>query len=93
MTLLQFINYFFVQWFGLRIARSVEAVGVDKYKTLAWGVLFVWPLTGWNRPYKPAKPKFRLLFSTKRGLELAERESIRKMIQESMKEHEQRRAQ
>lgn len=72
MTTLQFINYYFVQWFGLRIARSVEAVGVDHYKTLAWGVIFVRPLTGWNSPYKPANPKFHLLFNTKRGSEITE---------------------
>jgi hypothetical protein len=84
MTALQFINYYFVQWFGLRIARSVEAVGVDKYRTLAWGVIFVWPLTGWNSPYKPAKPKFRLLFYTTRGKEVMERDQIRKMVNEAI---------
>jgi len=75
MTLLQFINYYFVQWFGMRIARSVEAVGVDKYRTLAWGVIFVWPLTGWNSPYNPAKPKFRRLFYTSCGKYLKQKEA------------------
>lgn len=86
MTPLQFINYYFVQWFGLRIARSVEAVGLDQYRTLAWGVIFVWPFSGWNSQYKPKNPKFRRLFYTTRGKELMERQEIADMVKNARKQ-------
>jgi hypothetical protein len=86
---LQFFNYFFAQWFGIRIARSLEFVG-DKYKILAWGVIFVWPMSGWGTAFKPAKPKFRRIFYTTRGRELAERKEIADMVETIRLENQRR---
>lgn len=76
MTWLYFVNYFFFQWFFIRLARAEEKIISDvkvwfegsddiiknliKVKTQAkettyqWYSImgFVWPLSGWNTPYK-----------------------------------------
>lgn len=45
MSRLGAINFFVIQWFGLRIAKSSEGT---------WGILLpVFPLTGWRTRYVP----------------------------------------
>lgn len=47
MTWLATLNFFVVQWFGVRVARVAEADG-----TTSWGLLrYVLPLTGWWSDY------------------------------------------
>lgn len=50
MSALGFINYFFVQWFCIRICKSID---IESKRVTGYGILyFVVPLTGWNNEYK-----------------------------------------
>lgn len=45
-TWLFYINFFILQWFGLRLARKVES---NNNKTVGWKLMHnIKPLSGWN---------------------------------------------
>jgi hypothetical protein len=48
MSPLGVLNFFVIQWTGLRLARCVQPSGKVKWRVLRW----VWPLTGWWGEYK-----------------------------------------
>lgn len=60
MTWLYFLNLFILQWFFVRLVRIVYTVDITgettttKYK-FAFGI---YPLTGWNTPYKFIDEKY-----------------------------------
>lgn len=50
MRLIGFINYFLIQWFCIRICKSVDE---KRGRTKGYGILyFVKPLSGWKNEYK-----------------------------------------
>ena len=51
MTLLHIINYCFLQWFFVRLAKIRLAKSVDA--RMGWTLIKVWPLSGYGgRPYR-----------------------------------------
>jgi len=66
MSKLHKFNYYFCQFLFFRVTREVN---LDSSITLAWGIMFVLPMTGWVTPYVPSKPKFIRLLTTKAGRE------------------------
>ena len=49
MTILEFLNFYFFQWFFVRLAKVHD----DQGAFIKWKILKVFPLTGWDdRPYK-----------------------------------------
>ena len=56
MTRLGLLNFFVLQWFGVRLAK----LSIDEpwFKGVGWGLLFpVCPLTGWWTEFWPRDPK------------------------------------
>ena len=63
MSALKFVNMVFCQWFFFRITRAYNLLN-GNYVVVAWGLIFVLPLTGWGNGYKPKNPKFHQLWKT-----------------------------
>ena len=52
-SMLYLLNFVFLQWFFVRLARVVDDGGI----TVDWTLLTrVWPLTGWWSPYRYVGP-------------------------------------
>jgi cyanate lyase len=47
---LYYLNYYFLQFFGVRLCRVVDE-STKKQKGWAWMTRII-PLTGWNTPYR-----------------------------------------
>jgi len=66
MSWLKFVNMFFFQWFGIRLAKECESIDSPPQR---WAFLgFIVPCTGWseNNPYIRTKKLYEfVIFKTK----------------------------
>lgn len=52
MSSLGLLNYYLLQWFFVRLAKSIDS----KTNKVSWSILrWIYPGTGWNTPYKRLK--------------------------------------
>lgn len=50
MSILHIFNYYFLQWFFLRVYRKIDK---ETEKQIGWGIMFVYPMSGYNnKPYR-----------------------------------------